>query len=168
MQRLYGVFILGVLLGCSGTSGAMGDGEDSPASAAAPSAGGMARPEPDGKGGQRMVVVTPEPTPKDPINVDGVSLEGDMLTLEVIHGGGCAQHDYQLAWNGAFMESLPVQARLVLVHDAHGDPCKALVRKALQFDLSPLKEQWREGYREEHGTIVLHLPGSPSPIRYTF
>lgn len=79
------------------------------------------------------LVVTPNPEPKDPINVRSAKVDGGILTLAVMHGGGCAEHTYSLAWDGNLQQGAdgtPV-ANLVLVHDGNNDRCKALLRAIL-------------------------------------
>jgi hypothetical protein len=101
-------------------------------------------------------------------------IAGDELRLEVQYGGGCAPHHFSLLHEGIFLESQPVQARLHLAHDAHGDPCRALIRRSLAFDLTPLKRAYQSSYQTSRGVIVVHVvaPGSAHPhqpsLRYEF
>jgi hypothetical protein len=110
----------------------------------------------------------------DPAVIEGARVEGDRLHLEVAHGGGCAEHDFGLHFEPVFLESEPVQSVLRLSHDAHGDPCRAWIGRALVFDLTPLKEAYRRAYGTRSGTIDLrlHEPGVATPrpglVRYTF
>ncbi|WNG34018.1 hypothetical protein F0U61_10490 [Archangium violaceum] len=106
--------------------------------------------------------------PKDPVDITGLSLSGDLLLLEVSYGGGCAEHDFGLSWEGAFAESNPTQAWLVLFHDAHDDGCRALITETLRFDLTSLNERWKEMYRREHGSTVLHVSGAQDSVVYEF
>lgn len=92
----------------------------------------------------------------DPAEILQARIEGDVLLLEVRYGGGCETHDFALLHSGVFMESLPVQTVLTLAHDAHGDPCRALVGRSLRFDLTPVKRAYQAAYGEG-GTLVLHL-----------
>lgn len=80
------------------------------------------------------------------------AIDGNLLTLEVWHGGGCEEHDYALCFQG-WDESYPVQVGLYLIHDAHGDECAALLQPSLRFDLSPLADAYREAYNSD-GDIV--------------
>ena len=63
---------------------------------------------------------------------------------------------FQLVMVGGFMESEPVQARLILSHDGLGQACDAAFRKHLGYDLSPIIRLYREHYGER-GKIVLRL-----------
>lgn len=110
----------------------------------------------------------------DPATIEEVRVEGDRLHLRVTFGGGCRQHDFGLRFERVFLESEPVQSVLRLAHDAHGDPCRALLGRDLEFDLGPLKELYREAYGSPSGTIDLRVypPGGSEPhperVRYTF
>lgn len=106
--------------------------------------------------------------PRDPVDVEDVSLSGDLLFVKVSYGGGCAEHDFGLSWDESFAESNPTQAWLVLHHDAHDDECLSLVTTTLRFDLTPVKERWREMYRREHGSTVLHVAGARDSVLYEF
>ena len=109
----------------------------------------------------------------DPAEILTAELQGDLLRLQLRYGGGCATHDFSLLHSGVFLESFPVQTHLTLAHDAHGDPCRALLSTRVEFDLTPLKRSFQKSYGER-GTIVLHLrpPGATTisvpPIRYDF
>ena len=83
------------------------------------------------------------PIGSDPTFIESSGLAGDRLLLDVRYGGGCAEHDFQLSWDGAILKSNPPQVVLTLSHDAHGDPCRALLAERLQFDLSALGEPAR-------------------------
>jgi hypothetical protein len=79
--------------------------------------------------------------------VDKLTLVNDEAQLAVTFGGGCEAHAFDLCWDGAFLESFPVQARLTLVHTRGADDaCKALVQRHLSFNLESLREAYRRGY----------------------
>ena len=107
----------------------------------------------------------------DPVDIVHAEIQGDDLRLQLRFGGGCAEHDFALVHSGEFRESHPVQTTLTLMHDAHGDMCRALLRREITFDLSPVKQAYRRAY-SEHGVIIVHLaaPGStPTPsVHYVF
>ncbi len=107
---------------------------------------------------------------KDPFTLQSVSVSGDFLEVETSYGGGCEKHSFWVEWDGAFLESLPVQARLVVRHEARNDRCLALIGSdKRRFDLSPLKESYRRGYREQQGSIVLRVQDAPAgSVVYTF
>jgi hypothetical protein len=115
------------------------------------------------------VRVTPSPAAKDAIDIQGAEVEGDTLRVRAAHGGGCRQHTYELQWNGAFEKSEAGVAKAELVlHDAHGDACEAFLSVQPTFDLTPLKQRWREQQRGEHGVVELRLAGSQATARYAF
>ncbi len=95
--------------------------------------------------------------PRDPVTIRSGRIEGDVLSLAVQYGGGCADHDFGLVASDGWLESHPVQAGLVVVHDAHGDLCRALINNTLRFNLTPLREEYRNTYHAEHGAIVLRF-----------
>lgn len=94
---------------------------------------------------------------EDGYTLDGLAIAGDTLEITVSYSGGCEEHEFQLCWDGAFMESDPVQARLTLGHDAHGDACEAYLTETLIFGLEPLKQAWIDSYGGSTGTIILEL-----------
>jgi hypothetical protein len=95
----------------------------------------------------------PDNVVSDPLTVESASLIGGSIGFEVTHGGGCGQHDYALCYGPAFLESQPVQVGLRLIHDAHGDPCDALLSARLRFDLAPLAAAYDEAYQTTGGVI---------------
>lgn len=97
---------------------------------------------------------------------ESASVSGDTLSIDVSYGGGCETHDFQICWDGLFLESEPVQVGLEVWHDAHGDACEAEISETLTFDLSPLKQAWQDGYQQESGTITIHTEAGS--VTYTF
>ena len=58
------------------------------------------------------------------------NIDGDTLQLTVSYSGGCEEHEFKLvAWN-YFLESNPVQAHVLLAHNANGDLCRGGSRKS--------------------------------------
>jgi hypothetical protein len=106
--------------------------------------------------------------PRDAYEFVSMRREGDALDVTVRHGGGCADHQFALLVHPAFRESYPVQMGGVVAHDAKGDPCRALVQKTLEFDLSPVKQASRRAYQTETGAVRIDVVGWPRPIEYTF
>jgi len=115
-----------------------------------------------------QAVVTDSVWPADAISIDSVHIDGDTLIADVTHGGGCRTHDYKLVVGTAWMESFPVQAPGRMSHDAHGDLCKALIRRELRISLTPIADAYRATYQREHGTVSLLLAGSSSLLWYMF
>jgi len=109
----------------------------------------------------------------DSATINEVSIDGDQLHLEVTYSGGCATHEFELYGSRVLLESYPVQAEILLSHDANDDPCDAITTEELVFDLLPLKQAYLQAYVDE-GPILLriHEPGATEPIqplaRYDF
>jgi hypothetical protein len=76
--------------------------------------------------------------PTDAAKITAISLEKNMLTIQVVYQGGCQEHSFELhAWTG-FLMSDPPQGELYLSHDSHGDSCTETAEELLAFDLTPL------------------------------
>lgn len=104
----------------------------------------------------RSVVLTdrpPDEIRQDPYRLAAVDLAGDIITLRVGFSGCTPGQDFPLFLSGGFMESNPVQARLVLGHDDHGELCDAAFERTLRFDLTPVREAYERAY------------GRPGPVR---
>lgn len=129
--------------------------------------------QPDGGAALVLVGTGARTVRMDPAEIVQARIEGDILHLQVRHGGGCERHDFSLIHSGLFLESLPAQTHLTLAHDAHGDRCRALVGADLQFDLTPVKRAYQNG-SGRGGVLVLHVraPGAKDAIaaslRYGF
>jgi len=119
-------------------------------------------------GTRGKAVVTDSAWPADAITIDSAHIDGDTLIAHITHGGGCRTHDYQLVVGTAWMESFPVQAPGRVSHNAHSDPCKALLRRELRISLTPIADAYRLSYHREHGTVSLLLAGSSSLLWYMF
>lgn len=101
-------------------------------------------------------------------------IENDTLRVRVSYTGGGKAHEFSLiAWN-YFLESYPVQAEILLSHNANGDSCEAVIKKTLAFDLSPLKNEYRRMYPNDSANkMILRLkdPSQPEgylPLEYSF
>jgi hypothetical protein len=109
----------------------------------------------------------------DPATILEAVIFADQLHVAVQFGGGCAEHHFSLLHSGVFRPAAPVETDLQLTHDAHGDPCRAILGRELVFDLTPLKTMYL-GSRREPGSILIRLyePGSTAPfgppLRYDF
>ncbi|MBK8232359.1 MAG: hypothetical protein IPK72_17685 [Candidatus Eisenbacteria bacterium] len=81
--------------------------------------------------------------------------------------GGCTiDHEFGLYMSGGFRESNPVQARLVLGHDAHDENCDAWFVRTLSFDLTPLRRAYEAQYGRS-GLVVLQIAG-PAGQEHSF
>lgn len=104
----------------------------------------------------------------DPVDIKSASLSGDILELSLSYTGGCERHSFWLEWDGIFLTSSPVQVPIVLGHDARGDRCEALPSETRRFDLTPLKEAWRQGHQQTEGSMSIRIQGTPHSVLYTF
>lgn len=118
---------------------------------------------------QSLVRECPADLPMDAYNIHQASIdEAGRLTLVVQYGGGCREHEFTLCWDGHFMESFPLQVRLVLHHDGNGDMCRALPTETLTFDLKALEKGYRQAYRDDSGQIMLRIDGYDSAVPFHF
>jgi hypothetical protein len=105
------------------------------------------------------------PLINDPADILEIGIQGDILHLTVGFSGCTPNHDFALYGLRGFMESNPVQAGVRLSHDGKGETCDAYITRFLEFDLSPLKDEYRHQYGP-HGPIRLRIcePGSRDPV----
>lgn len=167
-----GLVLSGLLAGCANAPGKQNPGEPQVEQdvAAAPGAEAPSPGEAVKPAEALPLQVKANPQPQDPINIEGAKVNGDVLTLNVSHGGGCAEHTYTLAWDGTFQKSAsaaPV-ANLVMIHNANGDRCKAMKFAELRYDLSPISKTWSAQASKGSGTVELALPGLSAPVSYSF
>ncbi len=119
--------------------------------------------------GTTVIAATPETYGTDAYVINAATIETDTLRINVSYTGGCETHAFTLVAVPMFLESLPVQLRVSLAHNANGDTCEASITEAYIFDLTPLKEVYQKGYRTDNGTIILHLRDAPpSSLIYEF
>jgi hypothetical protein len=89
----------------------------------------------------------------DAVDFWGARFQGDTLSIDVGHSGGCAQHDYGLCFMPGFVDSFPVGGELRLIHDGHGDECEGYPQSTLTFDLRPYAAHYRETQGAAEGMI---------------
>ena len=121
--------------------------------------------------GSGAVVVSEAPHlyGQDSFVLNGAAIAGDALSLNLSYAGGCARHEFTLVVSESFRESDPVQLPLSLAHDANGDSCEAWLTQDYEFDLSPLRDRYRQAYGDGPGRIVLLLEGAPGgTLLYVF
>jgi hypothetical protein len=106
--------------------------------------------------------------PNDPFTIDSASISGDVLTITTHFGGGCQRHVFSLLLGRAFMESHPVQIHARVAHNARRDACDAIVRQTLTFDLTRLKQRYRQLYGGGPAIIHINLNGAGRQLRYSF
>ncbi len=93
----------------------------------------------------------------DAYELHSAVIEGESLVVSVSYSGGCEEHLFRTCWDGSFMESFPVQARLELQHDGNDDACEAEITEELRIPLGVLRDAYREGYGSGAATIIIRL-----------
>lgn len=151
------VFLCAACSGSATPAGDPGSGEGTPE---------LGSPGDGGSSAWTLIQRCSDKAPDDFIAIESVEIEGDTLTIEAGHSAGCAEHTYGLCYEKSWAESDPVQIGLRLMHDAHGEKCEAYQMLELHFELSPLKDAYKEAYQVEGGSIRLSL--SEQSILYTF
>jgi hypothetical protein len=114
------------------------------------------------------VAVCDGSVPMDPLVVNGVTLEGDTLTVDVAYTGGCAMHLLGGCWDEQWAESFPVQTGLAIAHDDPNDPCDAFPSDQVVLDLTPIAEGYQAAYGAGPATVHINLAGWSETIVYTF
>jgi hypothetical protein len=72
--------------------------------------------------------------------LESVSIEDDILKLNVSYNGGCKKHQFLLVEKKNFQRAKNIyEVRLQLIHNSNQDNCKKIVTEVLFFNLLPLK-----------------------------
>jgi hypothetical protein len=78
----------------------------------------------------------------DPITIIEAKVDGDCLKLTLQYGGGCKEHQVDLALIQPDCGTPPLPPPTFEIrHNANGDACKALVTKDYSFDISGIREE---------------------------
>lgn len=111
-----------------------------------------------------------DPAPSDPYSILSAQITGDQLRLKVQYGGGCAEHTFSLMGPLTIPAGDPTPITAYLHHDANGDACEALITQDLIFDLTPLRDRWKNVTGKTFGTIALTIfdlhSGQVGPMTY--
>lgn len=113
---------------------------------------------------------SPDEIRQDDYWLGDIELTRDVLKLRVGFSGCSPDHAFPLYMSGGFLESEPVQARLVLGHDDHGEACDAAFERTLYFDLRPIREAYERMYGHP-GVVILRLidpRGDEHQVRYVW
>ncbi len=89
----------------------------------------------------------------DSYQIENVSIDGNILKINVSYGGGCGEHTFSLFWDKMVAKSLPGQSTLYLIHNAHEERCEAFLHNSLKFDLSTLSSS--TSFQLSNGTEVI-------------
>jgi len=98
--------------------------------------------------------------------IEAEVVDSHILVCDVAYSGCQPDHRFSLWTDGAFMESLPVQVNLVLVHETDED-CEAIWQQEYPFNLNPLKSRFLDAYGP--GVLILNLidfQGERHPIEW--
>jgi hypothetical protein len=108
--------------------------------------------------------------PRDDVLINDVSILNNKLVINISYSGGCKDHFFKLVASDSWLESYPVQTPILLSHDANNDNCEAFLTETLSFNLQPLKERYKELYKENSATIVLLIEGGTEnfTVNYSF
>ena len=98
-----------------------------------------------------------DPIPSDPFTLLDASISGDILSLTVQYGGGCADHEFSLVGPLTIAEGDPTPIPIFLQHRANGDMCEALLTETITFDLTPLRNHWMSETGRSEGTMELSI-----------
>ena len=116
-----------------------------------------------------VIAATTEALGTDAYVINAATIEVDTLHINVSYTGGCETHAFTLVAEPMFLESFPVQLRVSIAHNANGDTCEDSITEDRQFDLTPIKKAYQQGYQTDEGTIVLRLKGvPPGALTYEF
>lgn len=103
----------------------------------------------------------------DPITLINATVEGDCLKLTLQYGGGCEEHQVDLARILPDCGTPPLPPPTFEIrHDAKGDACKALITKEYSFDLSGIRENGKS--ETEFILISRNNSGVLSSKTYTY
>jgi hypothetical protein len=78
----------------------------------------------------------------DPITIISTKVNGDILELTLQYGGGCQEHQVDLALIQPECGTPPLPPPTFEVrHNANGDVCKALITNEYSFNISGIREK---------------------------
>jgi len=78
----------------------------------------------------------------DPLSLISAKVEGDCLVLTLQYGGGCKEHQIDLALIQPECGTPPLPPPTFEIrHNANDDVCKALITKEYSFDISGIREK---------------------------
>ena len=103
----------------------------------------------------------------DPLTILSVNMEGDCLQLTLQYGGGCTEHQVDLALILPECGTPPLPPPTFEIrHDARGDVCKALITKDYSFDISGIREQGKN--KTDFILAVKNTSGTITSSTYTY
>ncbi len=106
--------------------------------------------------------------PSDDFRLTDVSVDRDSLMTSVEYGGGCESHEFNLIAGDRFYGEEENTVDIIISHNSHDDPCEALLRRTITFDLEPIQERYRENYSGRAGVIQLNLKTEDGQFLLTY
>lgn len=101
--------------------------------------------------------------PTDQFELNTAAVAGAVLTIKVSYGGGCRAHEFVLTVADAFpADAPPDELEMALTHEDNDDPCEAYPSEQLRFDLTPIRDRYRDSYGQDSGSVRLRLDRAPS------
>lgn len=115
------------------------------------------QPEPNGR-----ILYNPKlmNTKGDHKDISGITLDGNILNIEVSYSGGCKEHSFELVHKKEMTKSMPPILTVYLIHHANEDYCEEYITEKLKFDISKLPQQVSEN------EITLSIVGARTQITY--
>ena len=98
-----------------------------------------------------------------PTTITNVSLEGNILSLDIEYSGGCKDHSFEFVGSPMIMKSMPAKRSVKLVHNSNDDTCRELVSETIKFNIKSLAITETSG-----SEIILLLDGVKEPISYIY
>ena len=97
-------------------------------------------------------------------NINQVTLNKNLITIDVQYSGGCAEHEFKLYTDKNYSKSQPPKLNLTLEHNPNGDMCKAIKSEQIVFDVTNAKYPGKD----KKYTVILNLEGYKSDIVYKY
>ncbi|MGE3799521.1 MAG: META domain-containing protein [Candidatus Kapaibacterium sp.] len=95
--------------------------------------------------------------PSQPFTTLDPQIDGDLLKLRVEYSGGCEEHTFNLVGPETIPSGDPTPIPLFFQHLSNPDPCLAYFSYDLTFDLTPLKERWKQATGKSSGEVLIRL-----------
>jgi len=107
------------------------------------------------------------PKKSDSFGLSKASITEDTLQLKVEYGGGCEKHTFVLYCHNKLKEVDTLE--VFIIHDANNDPCEAIVREDVNFDLKPLKTAYLAANPDlEAGELKITFKEHNRSVTYSF
>lgn len=74
----------------------------------------------------------------DAFKMNHVKKEGELLKINLSYGGGCAQHNFEILWDGIIYTDDPCYMNLMVIHSGNGDLCEAYITETIEVNLKEL------------------------------